>query len=106
MKNKNQSYYNEQKIKLTRRLREILYDFPDFALDFFTGIEPKTSALTRINYAYDIRTFFNWALTETNLFRDKTMYTLEVKDLEVGYDKPLAKVGFTLLKGKRLGKEL
>ena len=79
---KNQSYYNEQKIKLTARLRKILQEFPDFALDFFTGIEGRTSALTRINYAYDIRTFFNWALTETNLFRDKTMYTLEVKDLE------------------------
>lgn len=79
---KNQSYYNEQKIKLTARLRKILQEFPDFALDFFTGIEGRTSALTRINYAYDIRTFFNWALTETNLFRDKTMYTLDVKDLE------------------------
>ena len=79
---KNQSYYNEQKIKLTARLRKILQEFPDFALDFFTGIEGKTSALTRINYAYDLRTFFNWALNETNLFRDKTMYTLEVGDLE------------------------
>lgn len=79
---KNQSYYNEQRVKLTARLRKILQEFPDFALDFFTGIENKTSALTRINYAYDIRTFFNWALNETNLFRDKTMYTLEVSDLE------------------------
>lgn len=79
---KKQSYYNEQKIKLTARLRKILQEFPDFALDFFTGIENKTSALTRINYAYDLRTFFNWAFNETNLFRDKTMYTLEVKDLE------------------------
>ncbi len=79
---KNQSYYNEQKVKLTARLRKILQEFPDFALDFFTGIENKTSALTRINYAYDIRTFLNWALNETNLFRDKTMYTLEVGDLE------------------------
>ena len=43
---KNQSYYNEQKIKNTERLRKILKEFPDFALDFFTGIENKTSALT------------------------------------------------------------
>ena len=80
---KKQDYYNEQRIKLTSRLREVLIDFPDFALDFFTGIEAKTSALTRINYAYDLRTFFNWALTETNLFRDKkSMFDLEAKDLE------------------------
>lgn len=83
MKSKNQSYYNEQKIKLTKRLREILLQFPDFALDFFTGIEARTSALTRLNYAYDLRTFFNWALNETNLFRDyKTIFEFQVHDLE------------------------
>ncbi len=79
---KNQSYYIQQKIINTEKLRKVLYEFPDFALDFFTGIEHKTSALTRLNYAYDLRTFFNWALTETNLFRDKKMLDLEVKDLE------------------------
>ena len=79
---KNQSYYNEQKIKNTEKLRKILFDFPDFALDFFTGIENKTSALTRLNYAYDLRTFFKWAVEETNLFRGKTMFDLEVSDLE------------------------
>lgn len=83
MSTKSQSYYNEQKIKLTKRLRGILIDFPDFALDFFTGIEGRTSALTRINYAYDLRTFFNWALNETNLFRGYTaIYDFQLKDLE------------------------
>ena len=80
---KNQSYYNEQKIINTEKLRRILREFPDFALDFFTGIENKTSALTRLNYAYDLRTFLNWAVKETNLFRDKKdVFDLEVKDLE------------------------
>ncbi|MBQ4541300.1 MAG: tyrosine-type recombinase/integrase [Clostridia bacterium] len=79
---KNQSYYNEQKILNTRKLRNVLKDFPDFALDFFTGIENTTSALTRLNYAYDLRTFFNWAVSETNLFRGKQVFDLEVTDLE------------------------
>ena len=80
---KNQSYYNEQKIINTEKLRRILKEFPDFALDFFTGIENNTSALTRLNYASDLRTFLNWALNETNLFRDKKdVFDLEVKDLE------------------------
>ncbi len=76
------SYYNEQKISNTEKLRKILKDFPDFALDFFTGIESRTSSLTRLNYAYDLRTFFNWAINETNLFRGKEIFDLEVKDLE------------------------
>ena len=83
MKSKNQSYYNEQKIKLTKHIREVLFDFPDFALDFFTGIESRTSALTRLNYAYDLRTFFNWALNETNLFRNyKSISEFQITDLE------------------------
>ncbi len=82
MKTKNQSYYNEQSIKNTQRLRETLKDLPDFAYDFFTGIESKTSALTRLNYAYDLRTFFTWLVNETNLFRGKEILDLEVKDLE------------------------
>ncbi|MBQ8451521.1 MAG: tyrosine-type recombinase/integrase [Clostridia bacterium] len=79
---KNQTYYNEQKTKNTEKLRNVLHDLPDFAWDFFTGIENKTSALTRLNYAYDLRLFFKWALSETNLFPGKSMLDLEVKDLE------------------------
>lgn len=79
---KNQTYYNEQKVKNTEKLRKVLKDLPDFAYDFFVGIENKTSALTRLNYAYDLRTFFNFVLKETNLFVNKTVYDIEVKDLE------------------------
>ena len=80
---KNQSYYNERKIENTAKLRKILKEFPDFALDFFIGIENRTTALTRLNYAYDLRLFFKWALNETNLFKDKNdISELEVKDLE------------------------
>lgn len=80
---KNQTYYNEQKIINTNKLKKILKDLPDFAMDFFVGIENRTTALTRLNYAYDLRLFFKWALNETNLFRDKSeIYELEVRDLE------------------------
>lgn len=79
----NKNYYNEQRIKNTERLRKILRTFPDFSLDFFTGIESRTSALTRLNYAYDLRTFFNWAINETNLFPEKNnIMEFELADLE------------------------
>lgn len=82
MATKNQTYYNEQKIKLTKRLNNVMKELPDFAQDFFIGIENRTSALTRLNYAYDLRTFFTWATTETNIFGGKTILELEVSDLE------------------------
>ena len=79
---KKQSYYNEQKIKNTEKLRGVLRELPDFALDFFVGVENRTSALTRLNYAYDLRLFFNWLINETNLFVGKSIYDLQIKDLE------------------------
>lgn len=79
---KNQTYYNEQSIKNTDKIRKVLKDLPDFVYDFFTGIENKTSTLTRLNYAYDLRLFFNWLINETNLFVGKNIYDFEVKDLE------------------------
>lgn len=81
---KKQTYYNEQKTKIADKLREIFITFPDFAIDFFTGIENRTSALTRLNYAYDIRTFFNWALTETDVLQHrKRSFDIKVSDLEL-----------------------
>lgn len=80
---KKTNYYKEQTIKNTDKIREILTEFPDFAIDFFTGIENRTSSLTRLNYAYDLRTFFNWALTETEILEDrKRMFDIKVNDLE------------------------
>lgn len=77
------NYYNEQKIKNADKLRELLTEFPDFAIDFFTGIENRTSSLTRLNYAYDLRTFFQWALTETEILDDrKNMFSIQIHDLE------------------------
>ncbi len=80
---KKTNFYNEQKIKNTDKLRELLTEFPDFAIDFFTGIENRTSSLTRLNYAYDLRTFFMWALTETEILTDrKRMFDINLSDLE------------------------
>lgn len=80
---KNQSYYNQQTIVNTRRLQNVMNELPDFAIDFFVGIENRTTALTRLNYSYDLRLFFNWALNYTTLFPDReTVKDLTVKDLE------------------------
>ncbi len=111
MGTKTQTYYNEQKIKNTNRLRAVVKELPDFATDFFVGIENRTSSLTRLNYAYDLRTFFTWATTETNLFPGKTILELEVSDLEkfrsthferyLSYLSSYDKNGETMVNGER-----
>jgi len=65
------------------KLRRILNDLPDFCRDFFRGIEPPTSILTRINYAYDLRLFFHFLCNEIELFQDKTPKTLTLDDLSL-----------------------
>lgn len=59
------NYHDQKNIENAVRLREILGELPRFCGDFFRGIEPTTSSLTRIAYAYDLRVFFTF-LTETN----------------------------------------
>lgn len=75
--------YHEQKyIDYTLRLREILKTMPPFARDYFRAMEPKTSAKTRISYAYDIRVFFHFLMENNPVYKNYTMDQFTVKDLE------------------------
>lgn len=76
------TYYDERNNKNTIRLRKVLRDMPEFCYDYFTGLEYSTSSLTRLNYAYDLRIFFDYLFNETNVFKGKNVNTLEPKDLE------------------------
>ena len=53
-------YYNEQDKINILRMREVLDTLPRFCKQFFRGIEPTTSSRTRLGYAYDLRTFFEY----------------------------------------------
>ena len=54
------SYHEQEDIENTKRIRGILKELPSFCTDFFRGIEPRTSARTRLAYAYDLKTFFDF----------------------------------------------
>ncbi len=64
----------------TIRLRGVLQELPEFCTEFFVGIGSRTSVLTRLNYAYDLRTFFNYLYNETRKFRGLNCdtFTLEI----------------------------
>jgi len=68
----------ELNIQKTEKLRSVLQTLPQFCLEFFRAIEPRTSLLTRINYAYDLRLFFSFLENERGLQPMK----MSVKDLE------------------------
>ncbi len=76
------SYHDQVNIDNVIRLREVLKTLPPFAKDYFRAIEPTTSTRTRISYAYDIRIFFQFILSENPLFKDKDVSDLTVDILD------------------------
>lgn len=76
------NYFNERDKQLSRRLRALRDQLPEFCEEFFVGIEPYTSGLTRLNYAYDLRIFFDYLLKNVRAFRGYTdVYDFQVEDL-------------------------
>lgn len=80
MKNEKNSFYENRKISCLTRLEEILNESPDFLSEFFVGIENNTSPLTRLNYATDLRIFFDFLCKKVYL--NKTLQELTLKDIE------------------------
>ena len=78
----NLTYHEQVNIDNVMRLREVLKTLPPFAKDYFRAIEPTTSARTRISYAYDIRIFFQFLLSENPSLRNKTVNDLTVEILD------------------------
>lgn len=76
------SYHEQTQIEQTLRLREVLKTLPPFAKDFFRAIEPRSSARTRINYAYDIRVFFHFLMEVNPIYSKYSIEQFTVQDLE------------------------
>lgn len=77
----------EINVKKTEKLRKVLGTLPPFCLDFFRAVEPRTSLLTRINYAYDLRLFFSFLENERGLqpvnMSAKGLESLTMNDFEL-----------------------
>ena len=74
------SYFENRKINCIERTNAILNELPDFCFEFFIGIENNTSALTRLNYANDLRIFFDFLVKK--IFVNKNIKDLILADLE------------------------
>ncbi len=76
----NNSYFDERNFENNVKLRQLLKELPTICNDFFLGIEPRTSILTRLAYAQDLKIFFRYLNTECAEFVD-------IKDIRLfGYE--------------------
>ncbi|WP_281814264.1 tyrosine-type recombinase/integrase [Vallitalea longa] len=78
---KNNDYHEQQNIKNSIVLREIMYSLPSFTYEFFRGIEQTTSSKTRIAYAYDLRLFFEFILEYHQDFKEKKMNEIKLEEI-------------------------
>ena len=76
------SYHEQEDIENTKRIRGILKELPPFCTDFFRGIEPRTSARTRLAYAYDLKTFFDFLKQSNPELKSKKLRDLPLSLLD------------------------
>lgn len=86
----NLPYHEQKDIENIKKLRQIIRELPPFCVEYFRGIEPRTSSRTRIAYAYDLTVFFDFLSKENPVFakmgrrdiRLEHMDQITVSDLE------------------------
>ncbi len=79
---KDHAYHEDVNIKNELKLREMLKELPPFCKQFFIGIEPRTSSRTRLAYAYDLATFFDYLQQNNPLLKKIKMsnFSLDILD--------------------------
>ncbi len=77
---KNGDYYQERNLRNLDRIDELIKELPPFCEDFFRGVSMHTSPLTRLNYCYDLRIFFDFL--SKNKFQRKSPLEITLEDLD------------------------
>lgn len=76
-------YAEERDIKYLNKLRnELLPCLPDFCADFFVGIGMRTTALTRFNYAQDLKLFFDYITMPGSVLHGMEITDISLSDLQ------------------------
>ena len=71
-------YYNEQDNINIMRVRKIQGELPKFCKKYFRSIEQTTSTKTRLGYAYDIKTFFEFIYNTRPELGNISDYSIDV----------------------------
>lgn len=76
------NYFEQRDEENILKIREIRKTLPAFCGEFFRGVEPYTTPLTRLGYARDIKLFFEFLVNETEEFYNKPILQFETSDLD------------------------
>lgn len=76
------NYYLDRNRNNMKKLNEILTTLPAFCSIFFIGIQDTTTPLTRLNYAVDLKTFFNYLVTYETGFFNRPILQITLNDID------------------------
>lgn len=77
------NYFTERDGLNNDKMWEIIEEYlPPFCQEYFVGIEGRTTALTRLNYARDLKLFFQYLVEKCEFCGQKTIKELKINDLE------------------------
>ncbi len=76
------NYYLDRSRNNMRKLNEMLGELPPFCSIFFIGIQDTTTPLTRINYAGDLKTFFNYLVNFETKFYNRPIDSISIGDID------------------------
>ena len=83
-------YFAQRDQKNEEKLKAMLSALPSCCTDFFRGIEPSTSSMTRLSYAYDLTMFFHflkeikeeWKEIPLEQLQTEALSQISVQDIE------------------------
>ena len=76
------TYFDEREQNTLEKLKLVKQDLPLICNEFFIGIDSYTSPLTRLEYAFDLRIFFDFLVKEIDYFVGKDIRMLQYSDYE------------------------
>lgn len=76
-----ENYFLDRNRKNLRHLNAVLDELPSFCNIYFVGIASRTTPLTRLNYARDLKIFFTYLTNFENAFIGKTNQDIQIEDL-------------------------
>ena len=75
-------YFKQRDINNNLKLKNLKKQLPFFCEEFFVGVESQTTSLTRLNYAYDLRIFFDFLKKNIEIFKNFSNSDFKIEDLE------------------------
>lgn len=76
------NFYMDRNRNNMRKLNAMVTELPSFCSIFFIGIQDTTTPLTRINYAVDLKTFFNYLSSYETEFLNKPLKEFTIVDID------------------------